>query len=65
MYPPGNIDSLVSHIQWIMQNPAEAVKMGQKGREKAEREYSRDVIYQRLIGIYSKALGAIKYRVVE
>jgi len=57
MYPPGNIDSLVSHIQSMIQKPGEAVKMGQKGREKAEREYSRDVIYQKLMGIYSKALG--------
>lgn len=60
MYPTGNIESLVSHIQWIMQRPAEAVIMGQNGREKAEREYSRDVIYQKLMGIYSKALGVTK-----
>lgn len=60
MFPPGDINSLVSHIQWIMQNPAEAVIMGQNGREKAEREYSRDVIYQKLMGIYSKALGVTK-----
>lgn len=57
MYPPGKIESLVSHIQWIMQNPATAVKMGQNGREKAEREYSPDIIYKKLMGIYSKALG--------
>lgn len=60
MYPPGNIDSLVSHIQWIIQNPAGAEKMGQNGRKKAEREYSREVVYQKLMGIYSKALGVTK-----
>lgn len=60
MYPSGNTESLASHIQWIMQNPLGAAKMGQNGREKAEKEYSRDVIYQKLMGIYSKALGVTK-----
>jgi glycosyltransferase involved in cell wall biosynthesis len=60
MYPSGNIESLVLQINWIMKNPSEAAKMGHKGREKAEREYSRETIYRRLIEIYSNALKVLK-----
>ncbi len=56
MYPSGNIDKLVEHIKWIIRNPDEALVMGQNGRKKAEKEYSREVIYKRLLGIYSKAM---------
>jgi glycosyltransferase involved in cell wall biosynthesis len=58
MYPSGNIDTLVEHIQWIFRNPVEASMMGQNGRKKAEIEYSGEVIYQKLIGIYSEAIGS-------
>lgn len=57
MYPSGDIDSLVAQIRRIVSNPSEAERMGKKGREKAEKEYSRDVIYDKLMGIYSKVTG--------
>lgn len=57
LYPSGNIHKLVEHIRWIVRNPDEASRMGQNGREKAARRYSLEVIYERLIEIYSKTLG--------
>lgn len=56
MYQSGNIESLVSTIQWIIKNPAEAIKIGLNGHDKAERQYSREVIYGKLMKIYSRAL---------
>lgn len=58
MYPSGNIDKLVEHIQWIIRNPAKASEMGLNGKLKADREYSREVIYQKLMRIYSEAVNS-------
>jgi glycosyltransferase involved in cell wall biosynthesis len=60
LYPPGEIDSLVSCIKQIIYDPAKSSLMGRNGREKAEKQYSREVIYSKLMEIYSKALGMHK-----
>ncbi len=54
LYSPGDIDSLVSCIRQVLSDPEKSAMMGMRGRQKAEREYSREVIYGRLMEIYSK-----------
>jgi glycosyltransferase involved in cell wall biosynthesis len=56
LYPPGAIEMLVSCIRQILSNPENSAMMGIRGREKAERKYSRKIIYDKLMGIYSMVL---------
>lgn len=53
-FPTGDINALITQISRIVSNPSEAEQMGKNGREKAEREYSREVIYKKLMEIYSR-----------
>jgi glycosyltransferase involved in cell wall biosynthesis len=56
LYPPGDIDSLISCIKQVLSDPEISATMGRRGRDKAEREYSREVIYGKLMEIYEKVL---------
>ena len=56
LYPPGDIDALVSYIRQIVSDPEKSTNMGIRGNEKAKRDYSKEVIYSKLIKIYSQAL---------
>jgi len=51
---PGNPKQLAETIQYIFNYPIEAVEMGLKAREKFKREYSWDVMGERLISIFEK-----------
>jgi glycosyltransferase involved in cell wall biosynthesis len=57
LFEPGNQDELREKIIYLLHNPSLIIKMGQKAREKAEREYSEDAHYQKLIEVYKKALS--------
>jgi len=58
MYPSGDIDGLVEQIYRILSNPSEAEQMGKNGKEKAEKEYSREVIFKKLMEVYHKAISS-------
>lgn len=51
-YEQGDVEMLVSQIRRIFENPEEALSMGTMGRIKAEKEFSADSIYKKLIGIF-------------
>ena len=56
LFEPGDVDELVQKIRWLWDRPAVCLDMGQRGSEKARREYNADVYYQRLMAIYGKAM---------
>jgi len=56
LFEPGNVEELASKIHSLWDNPKLCKKMGMAGREKALREFSEDVYYERLISIYNKAI---------
>lgn len=61
LYPPGDIDALLSSIRQILSDPDKSILMGIRGKEKAEREYSKEVIYSKLMKIYSQALESCNH----
>ncbi len=54
LYPPGDIAALVSYIRQVLSDPEKSAMMGRRGREKAEQEYSREIIYIKLLEIYNR-----------
>lgn len=53
---PGNAEDLAKKIRYLWEQPALCKKMGNAGRQKAVREYSQEKYYERLMGVYQKAL---------
>ncbi len=56
LFEPGNTEDLADKMKLLWENPELCKKMGQAGREKAIREYSEDVFYERLMAVYRKAI---------
>ena len=56
LFEPGNAEALAENMKLLWENPDLCRQMGQAGREKAIREYSEDVYYDRLIAVYRKAI---------
>ena len=56
LFEPGNPEDLADKMKRLWENPDLCRKMGQAGREKAIREYSEEIYYERLIGFYEKAV---------
>jgi glycosyltransferase involved in cell wall biosynthesis len=56
LFEPGNAQELAEKMKLLWENPELCRKMGKAGREKAIREYSEDVYYDRLIAVYRKAI---------
>ena len=55
---PGDADELAQKIRYLWDNPDLCMRMGEAGREKAQREYSEEKYYTRLMDIYQKAIAA-------
>lgn len=53
----GDVQDMVARIDELYHNPDRCRKMGDAGRVKAEAQYSAEVVYRRLMEIYSKAMG--------
>ncbi len=51
---PENPRQLVETIQYVFDHPIEAKEKGLKAREKCEREYSWEVMEEKLIAIFEK-----------
>jgi len=62
LFEPGNADELGEKIRYLWSRPDLCSSMGQAGRYKAQHEYSTDNYYDRLMGIYSKAMSLIQVR---
>jgi glycosyltransferase involved in cell wall biosynthesis len=56
LFEPGNAEDLAEKIRYLWERPELCAKMGEAGREKALREYSLSKYYERLMGVYKKAL---------
>jgi glycosyltransferase involved in cell wall biosynthesis len=53
---PGNAADLAEKVRWLWRRGDLCRRMGRAGRRKALREYSRDRYYQRLLGVYRRAV---------
>ena len=56
LFEPGNSEELSSKMKLLWDNPDLCKKMGQAGREKAIRDYNKNVYYKRLTAAYKKAI---------
>jgi glycosyltransferase involved in cell wall biosynthesis len=54
--PLKNTTKLAKSILYILNNPKYALKMGLKGREKAEKEFSETLIFERIQKEYKKLI---------
>lgn len=57
LFEPGNAEVLAQKMKLLWENPELCRRMGEAGREKARREYSEDVYYERLITVYRRAIA--------
>ena len=58
LFEPGNAEDMAEKIKYLWDRPDLCHQMGEAARRKAEREYSRDKYYERLMGVYHKAIGS-------
>ena len=56
LFEPGNTIELEEKMKLLWNNPDLCRQMGKAGREKAIREYSEDIYYERLMSVYQKAI---------
>jgi glycosyltransferase involved in cell wall biosynthesis len=57
LFEPGNVTDLSEKLTRLWHDPALCREMGRAGREKAVREYSTGVYYQRLMTLYQTAMA--------
>lgn len=56
LFEPGNPSELADKIRLLWGNPELCKRMGEAGRQKANREYNEEVYYQALMATYDKAI---------
>lgn len=56
-FTPGDTDSLVSCVRWVVEHPRELSEFRQNARSEYLANYSADDNYRTLIGIYQEAMG--------
>lgn len=54
---PGSPDEIAGAIQWMVDNPDEARRMGDNGRQAVERLYNWDRERRMLLGLYEELVG--------
>lgn len=57
LFKAGDVVDLREKITYLIKNDSEIENMGRKARKKAEKEYSSEIHYNKLIEIYQKALS--------
>lgn len=57
LFPIGDVDALVDRLNVLLGDGGRRRDMGQRGREKAERLYSREEHYRRIVGIYEQEIS--------
>jgi glycosyltransferase involved in cell wall biosynthesis len=55
---PLNPKAIADAMRWIMDHPAEAEAMGQRGRRAVEHTYNWDAEATKLTGLYNKLLAS-------
>jgi len=53
---PGNVDTLVSNLDYLLENPDEAIAMGERARETVLDGYTWDSRSESVVEIYSEIL---------
>jgi glycosyltransferase involved in cell wall biosynthesis len=56
LFEVGNVENLAGKILTLYRDPERCRVLGNAGRLKAEREYGPEVVYERLMGIFEKAI---------
>ena len=54
LIPPKDVDALASKLRVLIDNPEMRQKMGKAGRQKAEKEFSLDVVIEKHLSIYKE-----------
>ncbi len=57
LVPAGDPNKLAEAIIYLMKNPAEARKMGERGRTKVEKEFNENLIFDRIKEEYKRLLS--------
>ncbi len=57
LVPPGDVEALAQAICWCISHPARAAAMGAAGRDHVEREFSWEVILDRLERVYRSVVA--------
>jgi len=58
---PLDIKAVAAAMRWILDHPAEAEAMGQRGRLAVLRIYNWDAEALKLMNLYNKVLGGVRY----
>lgn len=61
LFNPGDADDLAEKIQWAHDNPAKLAMMGINARALYESQFTADINYQQLIGIYEDAINEVTH----
>ena len=59
LYDYGKIEALSKHIGFLLENPKEAKRMGERGYEMANKEYRWKTVIDRLEGLYLDAISEL------
>ena len=63
LFEPGNPRDLADKVAWAQAHPEEMVAMGRNARAQYEAEFSAEVNYRRLMGIYDGVLDELREKV--
>ena len=55
---PLNVQDIVNAVVWLLENPLEAMKMGERGKQAIVDKYSWENESDKLVGLYSRILGS-------
>lgn len=61
LFNPGDADDLAEKIQWAHDNPDKLAMMGINARALYESQFTADINYQQLIGIYEDAINEVTH----
>ena len=57
LFPPGDVDALSAKIDYLLDHPAESIRMGQAGRRQVEELNSPEPHYRATMALYRHLLG--------
>ena len=56
LVPIKDAEALAEAIKRLLQNPAERLRMGARGRERAEKEFNQEIIIQQTLNVYREMI---------
>ncbi|HJZ74861.1 MAG TPA: glycosyltransferase [Vicinamibacterales bacterium] len=57
LVPPSNVDALAARIEYLLDHPTVATRMGEAGEARLRREFSIARMVEETVGLYNVALG--------